>query len=86
MEKRSEVIHELLTILDKVKDHDCQIDDFDKNLFGSYYDYTSGEMLDFCMELKKEYHISLNNFIYKMKDYTVNNIADALIEVMITNE
>lgn len=87
MGNRNEIIDKLLTILDNVKECDCQIDDLNKNLFGSHYNYTSGEMLDFCMELKRIYHIDLNSFVRSIKDFTVNNIADGLlIEVLITNE
>lgn len=79
MEKRTEVIDEIISILSKVKD--CKISSLDENLFGIEYDYTSGEMLDVCMELRSRYHVNLNLFIGNIKEFTVNNIADALVKI-----
>jgi acyl carrier protein len=83
MDKRNELIAELIGILKGVKA--CDIEDPDENLFGRRYDYTSGEMLDVCMELKRRYHINLNSFIHNIEAYTVNNIADALCKAMTVN-
>lgn len=76
MDNRAEEIKEIISILRKVKE--CEISDLDENLFGIKYNYTSGEMLDVCMELKKRYHANLNLFIGNINEFTVNNIADAL--------
>jgi hypothetical protein len=78
MEKREELIAEIVSILNEIKD--CEINDLDENLFGMKYDYSSGEMLDVCMELHKRYDANLNTFIGNIKDFTVNNMADALVK------
>lgn len=79
MDNQTEVITEILSILSKVKD--CKISDLDSNLFGKKYDYTAGEMLDVCMELRRRYGINLNLFIKNISEFTVNNIAEALQKV-----
>ncbi|WMJ85632.1 hypothetical protein [Anaerocolumna sp. MB42-C2] len=76
MDKRDEKIADLIEILKAVKE--CEINDLDRDLFGHYYDFTSGDMLDVCMELRKKYNIDLNEFIHSVKKYTINNMADAL--------
>ncbi|MDF2843138.1 MAG: hypothetical protein K0R00_1564 [Herbinix sp.] len=83
MDKRDERIADLIVILKEVKD--CEIDDLDKDLFGSYYDFTSGDMLDVCMEIGKKYNINLNRFIHSIEEYTINNMADALRKLLVTN-
>ena len=59
--------------------------DLDKDIFGLYYDYTAGDMLDVCMELRKKYNINLNEFIHSVDEYTINNMADALCKLLVTN-
>ncbi len=83
MDKRDERIADLIVILKEVKD--CEIDDLDKDLFGRYYDFTSGDMLDVCMEIEKRYNINLNRFIHSIEEYTINNMADALGKLLVTN-
>lgn len=83
MDKREEKIAELIGILKAVKD--CEIYDLDKDLFGRSYDFTSGEMLDVCMELRKKYNLNLNKFIRSIEEYTINNMADALCRQLVTN-
>lgn len=78
MEKRAELIEEIISILNEIKA--CEIKDLDENLFGIKYDYSSGEMLDVCMELHGRYDANLNLFISNIKDFTVNNMAEALVK------
>jgi acyl carrier protein len=80
MDKRDEVIADLIVILNTVKE--CEINDLDKDLFGRYYDFTSGDMLDICMELRKKYKLNLNQFIHSVDEYTINNMADALCRIL----
>ncbi len=84
MDKRDELIMDLVSILKRVKD--CDINDPDMNLFGSEYDYTSGEMLDVFMDLRKKYNINLNSLIHGIEDYTVNNVADVLCKNMVADD
>jgi len=57
--------------------------DNDKPLFGVEYGFSSGDLLIVFMELKEKYNIDLNKFIDKVEDYTVNNIADVLCELVV---
>lgn len=79
MEKRTELIVEIVSILSEIKD--CEVSALDANLFGFQYGYTSGEMLDVCMELRKRYGVNLNSFIRNVSDFTVNNIVDFLLKI-----
>lgn len=79
MDKRTEMIEEIVSILSKVKE--CDISALDANLFGFKYGYTSGEMLDVCMELRKRYGVNLKSFIRNVNEFTVNNIADFLLKI-----
>ena len=79
MDNQAIVISEILSILNKVKDD--KISDLDANLFGKKYDFTAGEMLDVCMELRRKYGINLNLFYRNISEFTVNNIAEALQKV-----
>lgn len=83
MDKRDERIADLIVILKEVKD--CEIDDLDKDLFGRYYDFTSGDMLDVCMEIGRRYNINLDRYIHSIEEYTINNMADALCKLLVTN-
>ncbi len=83
MNKRDERIADLIVILKEVKE--CEIDDLDKDLFGRYYDFTSGDMLEVCMEIGKKYNINLNKFVHSIEEYTINNMADALCKLLLTN-
>jgi len=80
MDKREELIARLILILNVIRD--CDIKDLDKNLFGIDYNYSSGEILDVCMELQSRYNIDMNIFIGNIKEFTVNNMAEALEKSM----
>lgn len=82
MDKRNELITELILLLKSVKE--CEINNLDGNLFGSQYDFTPGEMLDVCMKLRMKYSIKLNSLLQNIENYTVNNIADALSDVVLS--
>ena len=86
MSIRNIVIEDLLMILTKVKDNGHPIDDFDKNLFGNYYDYTPGEMLDVCMLLKEKFNICIDEFMHNINEFTVNHITYGLCKILIRDK
>jgi hypothetical protein len=84
MYKRDELLNDLNDLFNRVKG--CEINDFDENLFGRKYNFTPGEMLEICMELRNKYSINLNLFIHNIDNFSVNSIIDTLYRIMEHNE